>query len=236
MGPTDMTPPSSTLQLAPDGTAVPSFATEHLAIYHWPAPNPTQSDCSALSQSRRSWKEKQDKADAKLDQELFADDADDWSEFAGDPSLYDELERSQREFCIARTFINRAKRAFRAGKAWKSFEAEEEAMDSSQAPQAEKDPGRRKTRLGEDLDNGVRLAVFDGLKERLCNEIWLEKYIPTAAFDCGDSKMASGAATVLGGEEAEVAGGPPANGYPHERTVDSWEITSSGSPWPVFMK
>lgn len=56
--------------------------------------------------------------------------------------------------------MHRAKRAFWAGKSWREFEAEEASVQMQKKVEE------------------VRLAVFDVLKYRLCEEIWLEPYQP----------------------------------------------------------
>lgn len=213
---------------APDGTVIPSFAPELFVIYHWPAPKPAKKDFPQLSQSHRNWKKKQDQLEGRVDQFLDGPyDADDWTDFAGNPLLYDGDALATREYSIGRTFVNRAKRAFRRGWTWEMFEKDEEAIDSLKAANIETNADRRALLLEEHLDNDLRLAVFDALKERLCNEIWLEKYIPNEASLPQDSKANSRSAT-----PSQAA--PPANGHPEERTVEKWETTASGLPRAIF--
>lgn len=172
-------PPTASLH-APSGTIIPSFDSQTFAIYFWPCPKPR--DFTRLTPAQRKWKDATDRNDPLLfsDSEL----ADDWSNFAGDaydypqPGIREKLSKGNaREYAIASTFVARAKRAFLAGKSWEQFETEEEDIDS-QVAALEKEPDRNKwqTTLDEALSNSLRLAVFDQLKQRLCNEIWLQPY------------------------------------------------------------
>jgi hypothetical protein len=77
---------------------------------------------------------------------------------------------------IALNFVKRAKRAFRAGRSFASFEQEELAIDSKAGANAIKDPFERAIALKSALDNNTRLYVYEQLKVRLCHEIWLEPY------------------------------------------------------------
>lgn len=62
------------------------------------------------------------------------------------------------ERIVANVFMHRAKRAFRAGMSWEDFEAAERLCKSTKRV------------------NEVRVAVFNMLKYRLCEEIWLKPY------------------------------------------------------------
>ena len=105
-----------------------------------------------------------------------ADMVDDWTEFAT-PGPSD---RTTLKSSVVSTFVRRAKRALRAGKSWQVFEEEERSIDSSENAKAETDP-EVKAKLEEYvLDNDVRLAYFDTIKERLCDEIW-EEALPERA-------------------------------------------------------
>ena len=98
-----------------------------LAIYLWDRPLPT--NFLNLSDSQKTWKQRQD----ALEQESDTDDgADDWHEFSGVRTDYGRLSSNAfpMERCIASTFVNRAKRAFRAGQSWQQFENSELAIDS----------------------------------------------------------------------------------------------------------
>ena len=74
---------------------------------------------------------------------------------------------------VSSTFVKRAKRAFWAGKSWEGFIKTE----LSAVPDEE------------ELPNEIRLAVWERLKARLCEEIWLQPYpgqdskIPTPEAD-----------------------------------------------------
>lgn len=148
-----------------------------LAIYLWERPLPT--NFLNLSDSQKTWKQRQD----ALEQESDTDDgADDWHEFSGVRTDYGRLSSNAfpMERCIASTFVNRAKRAFRAGQSWQQFENSELAIDSEGQARAEIDLRRRRLLLENALDNTLQLAVFDTIKQRLCEEIWLQAYQETA--------------------------------------------------------
>ncbi|EME47227.1 hypothetical protein DOTSEDRAFT_21025 [Dothistroma septosporum NZE10] len=102
---------------------------------------------------------------------------DDWHAFAGNPSHYSDFYDRSSAFLygIAATFVSRAKRAYAAGKGWEEFEKDERREDSMTMAKAKVDPVRKKIMMQEDLDNGVRLAVFQELKSRLREEIWGER-------------------------------------------------------------
>jgi hypothetical protein len=85
------------------------------------------------------------------------DGSDDWYEFG------DETNRR----VIGRALVNRAKRAFWDGKSWDDF-AEDERDTYSEAIAIKKSPIV--------LSNEIRMEVFYALKQRLCEEIWLETY------------------------------------------------------------
>lgn len=152
-----------------------SFAADEVLIYQWP-PSRQPRNFTDLSDSDRRWRAKQDAIETESD---IDDGADDWEEFAGDPELYDS--RSSLEYVVASAFVNRAKRASRAGKCWEEFEAEELAADPLRAVKEVEEPERRELLRENALDNGLRLAVFDAVKERLCGEIWSQDYASIGA-------------------------------------------------------
>lgn len=167
-------------------TQSPTFAPDKFAIYHWEIPRPR--DFLNLSESRKAWKRRTDEQEKATD---IDDGSDDWEEYADDRDKH----------CVGRTFVNRAKRAFWRGKTWEEFEDQERRIDSE-----------ARTASGPatpyQLDNAFRLEVFDSLKRRLCEEIWLEPYkdppgLVRLPIPRSDSPMAS-----AGGADAKrfVAG------------------------------
>lgn len=185
---------------APDGTLLPSFGPDTFTIYDWGRPLPTS--FHDLSESRRSWKVAADKTDA----ETYIDDgSDDWCEVDGKSKGYPGASEEQRKtsmyYCVARIFVNRAKCAFRAGQPWADFELAEMAIDLQG--------------IQDGLSNRLRLAIFDVIKARLCNEIWSEQH-PSQCRSAGrkkvDSKFTTPAPSVepederVGDPSLEVAG------------------------------
>ncbi|KXT14439.1 hypothetical protein AC579_8372 [Pseudocercospora musae] len=149
------------------------FSAATLVIYTWPPPNPPRSFLN-LSESNRRWKNRKDEEERMTD---FDDGADDWEGYDGDANLYDGPEGLVS--AIASTFVKRAKRAFWKGHSWADFEAAELGFDLKEAVEATDDELERRFREFEPLSNDLRLDVFDQIKERLCNEIWLEQYAPS---------------------------------------------------------
>ena len=141
-------------------------------IYSWPYPPPKS--FPTTSERHREWKRKQD---ALEESEEFEDIeiADDWANFCGKWYIYGP-HQGDMERCIARTFVDRAKRAFRMGAPWSTFADGELAIDSLAEAKAEKDPEKRKLLIEWGLDNQLRLAVFVAIRKRLCTEIWLEEF------------------------------------------------------------
>ncbi|KXT06637.1 hypothetical protein AC578_8490 [Pseudocercospora eumusae] len=167
--PNAMAPPKQ--RELPPRTARFSAAT--LVIYTWPPPHPPRSFLN-LSESNRRWKNRKDEEERMTD---FDDGADDWEGYDGDANLYDGPEGLVS--AIASTFVKRAKRAFWKGHSWADFEAAELGFDLKEAVEATDDELERRFRAFEPLSNDLRLDVFDQIKERLCNEIWLEEYTPS---------------------------------------------------------
>lgn len=159
----------------PRAAANPPKAQDYLAslplkIYDWPYPLPT--DLPALAEFHKTWKTRQDAAEAAADRDP---ELDDWHEKCGRPEAYRQgFSDASLEYSIARSFILRAKRAFRAGRSWAAFEDEELAIDSMEHARAVADPARRALEMEEAVDNGLRLAIFACIRVRLCREIWLQ--------------------------------------------------------------
>ena len=164
----EMTAPSKAPSKAPNRKLLPhtkwfgrskfvsseDFAPEKFEIYRWDYPRPT--NFFNLSESRKAWKQRIDEQEAAND---IDDGSDDWDEFSGDENHY----------VVGRAFVNRAKRAFRAGNTWDEFEVHERIINSE-------DHIAYWASLEERLNNQFRLAVLDALKCRLREEIWLEPY------------------------------------------------------------
>lgn len=150
-------------------TDEPLLQPWRFAVYFWETPRPT--DFLNLPESRKQWK-------AGIDADMeAADDSpelDDWHDFCGVISdLVPDLTLQQS---VALNFVSRGKRAFRAGRSWKSFEEEELAIDSRAGARAIADPIERDIALSSSLDNDYRLYIFGQIKVRLCHEIWLQAY------------------------------------------------------------
>ena len=136
----------------PPPTLADIFDRGRFMIYPWPVPRPT--DFTSLSDGEKLWKRKFD-IKAKMDD--IDDGADDW--YALDETLDARTAGS--------VFMVRAKRAFWSGKSWDQF-AEDERTGYSEATARKTDPMA--------LTNAFRMQIFDAVKERLCEEIWLEPY------------------------------------------------------------
>lgn len=141
------------------------YGLKKLEIYRWQYPAPT--DFLTLSESRLQWKIKTDTEEAASD---LDEGLEDWDLLDADSAeVYPSL--SDFKYSIARTFAIRAKRAFRAEKSWKTF-ADEEMQAVCEIHE-------------------LRLAIFDDISPRLCNEIWLEAYprAPEVQESKRDSKI-----------------------------------------------
>lgn len=164
--------------IGPKGN-LPSFAFPSFTIYRWDGG--VQPNSLALSDSRKAEKARMDKREMDND---IDDGSDDWEEFSGVPehqySFAGSITRPsgfQMEYAVANNFMIRAKRAFWKGVSWEDFEFDERTKQDSQAHvRAEPNPGKRQKLFEIALDNELRLAIFDRVKKRLCEEIWLEKY------------------------------------------------------------
>lgn len=140
-----------------------------LQIYRWDHPIPK--DFLNLSDELKAAKARVDAAEGEndLDPEL-----DDWHEACGlESDLFPDLKVKSS---VGLTFISRAKRAYRAGRTWASFEVEELAIDSRAGARSLTDEHERAIALSSSLSNTFRLYVFEQIKVRLCHEIWLQPY------------------------------------------------------------
>ncbi len=127
-------------------------------IYPWPAPRPK--DFTAPPPSHRGWKVAQDARDEARDVD---DGSDEWYAFSDDGDRR----------CIARAFVNRAKRAFWARRPWSGFaEAERSSYNEAEAKQ----------RSSIVMSNKLRLEVWHALKGRLCEEIWGQPCVDARAL------------------------------------------------------
>lgn len=174
---------------------LPAFSPDTFFTYHWPSPPPLK--FPAISDTHRTWKNKRDQFEAETDQDNGADD---WLDFAGDPVGYESIERFL--FCIAGTFLARAKRAFRAGRSWPHFEKTEREIEPNAEVKLIENPAKKALWMGETLDNELRLAIFDVIAHRLCTEIWLQDY-PTPAQKC-EGKVSHGGQRSTPGKIREV--------------------------------
>ena len=159
-----------------------------LRVYNWDYPTPT--DFLNLSEELKAAKARVDAAEGEndLDPEL-----DEWHEFCGlESDLFPDLKLKSS---IGLNFVSRAKRAYRAGRSWTSFELEELAIDSRAGARALKDPRQREIALSSSLSNSLRLYVFDQIKVRLCHEIWLQPYPEDDVASMRDSAIGTAAAT-----------------------------------------
>ncbi|GAB7332567.1 hypothetical protein MBLNU13_g04347t1 [Cladosporium sp. NU13] len=159
-----------------------------LHIYNWDHPIPK--DFPNLPEALKAAKARTDAAEEEMDQDP---ELDDWHEFCGlESDLFSDL---SLKTSIGFNFVSRAKRAFRAGRSWRSFEVEELAIDSRAGARALKDPREREIALSSSLSNSLRLYVFEQIKVRLCHEIWLQAYPEDDVASMRDSAIGTAAAT-----------------------------------------
>lgn len=159
-----------------------------LRVYNWEYPIPT--DFLNLSEELKAAKARVDAEEGEndLDPEL-----DDWHDFCGlESDLFADL---SLKFSVGLNFVSRAKRAYRAGRTWTSFELEELAIDSRAGARALKDPRQREIALSSSLSNTLRLYVFEQIKVRLCHEIWLQPYPEDDVASMRDSAIGTAAPT-----------------------------------------
>lgn len=148
------------------------FTSLGLHIYFWPIPRPL--NFLNLADWHARWKEKQDDEEGMRD---LDPDLDDWFVMSGNLLFYSSTNpQFSFTYSIARSFINRAKRAYRVGTSWIEYEDSELAIDSMSQVKEMKNPEYRALAEKEAVDNVHRLKTLMSIKERLCNEIWLEPY------------------------------------------------------------
>ncbi|KAM3423609.1 hypothetical protein BST61_g1033 [Cercospora zeina] len=161
---------------AKNGMILPSFSPADFPIYRWNAPAMNFSTFPDISASRRVEKARKD----ALERKTYIDDgADNWYAFEGRIASYTdpgEKDHGQMARSIASAFVIRAKVALWASRCWADFEDEELAVRTQAAARAEPDPVMRQELLDDSLCEVSRLQVFELIKERLCNEIFLDKY------------------------------------------------------------
>jgi hypothetical protein len=133
---------------------LPIIFNPKILIYPWQHPLPK--DFAALSPGQKKWKAKIDEYEKV--QPAALDDADDWR--------YQLSSASARE--VASNFVARAKSAFWKGTSWDDYVTQELKSYSEAKMQEE----------GEDdcLSQDLKTDVWDSMKKRLCEEIWLERY------------------------------------------------------------
>ena len=140
---------------------------DKFAIYFWKTPRPT--DFLNLPDARKRWKADMDKAERQKD---IDDGADDW----------DGFDNNLPNRGIASCFLKRARRAFWAGKGWEEFEMKERNLrPQTLTKNGVADPDA--------LDNARRMEIFEAIKERLCEEIWLKAYVKDLPSDDSSSAM-----------------------------------------------
>jgi hypothetical protein len=160
--------PTATKDIQKPVPADSELSAARFHIYQWEHPIPT--DFLNLSDEWKAAKAYVDDEEGKRDD---APELDDWDEFVGTENM---LLPIPLKIGIALNFVSRAKRAYRTGRTFASFEQEELAIDSKAGANAIKDPVERKLALRDTLDNDTRLYVYEQLKVRLCHEIWLQPY------------------------------------------------------------
>ena len=160
-----------------------------LMIYNWGYPRPT--DFLNLSEDLKAAKAEVDAAEGENDRDP---ELDDWHGFCGLESDLFAGYLSLRS-SIGLNFARRAKRAYRAGRSWTSFELEERAIDSRAGARALKDPVQRDIALSSSLSNTLRLYVFEEIKVRLCHEVWLQPYPEAEVASMRDSAIGTAAPT-----------------------------------------
>ncbi|PPJ58877.1 hypothetical protein CBER1_04462 [Cercospora berteroae] len=167
---------SSGPRRARNGMLLPSFSPENLLIGRWNPPAMDFSSFPDISGARRAEKARRD----EVDRRAYVDDgSDDWYGFEGRVASYTEpwgKDNGQMARAIASNFMNRAKVAHWASRKWADFEDDELTIRTQAAAHAEPDPVKRMELLADSLCEVSRLEVFELIKERLCNEIFLEVY------------------------------------------------------------
>jgi len=146
----------------------PQLQAAKFHIYQWERPIPK--DFLNLPES---WKAAKARVDAEEGERDNAPELDDWHDFCG---LDNMLCPIPLKIAIGLNFISRAKRAYRAGRSFASFEQEERAIDSRAGAIAIRDPEERALALSSALRNADRMYVYNQVKVRLCHEIRLQPY------------------------------------------------------------
>ncbi|KAK5175663.1 uncharacterized protein LTR77_000802 [Saxophila tyrrhenica] len=196
------------------------LAADKFMIYAWQVPVPK--DFTNLSESRKAWKESKDEEEGEL---WFDDGSDDWYEHSDDGEIRP----------MARTFVNRAKVAFRRGMSWAEYVIEEknaynESIARARFPVAS---------MAIVLDGHLRLEVFHALKKRLREEIWLEPHRDTPAVlmipvgnpkEKVDSAMPTPVTPHGMGPRQNVA--PTAKEA--ARGIKGWTVTADGMRQPFY--
>ena len=218
---------------------MPAFSAAQFQIYNWRRPRPTS--FANLSEERKAEKRRFDEQGKSTD---IDDGSDDWYEYSGVREDYTSRDDGfAMEHSIACTFMHRAKRAFWAGKSWVDFEFKERVIDSEAGARSEKDERKRALLLEHALDNDLRLAVFDAVKKRLCEEIWLEPYRPATGLHLlppsrTDSKVTTPdelprARASPADRNAEVSQHSPTS-EERQRGITRWSVDGHGIRQPLY--
>lgn len=210
------------------GMSVPSFGPDIFVIYDWQEPKPT--DFLNLTERRKAWKRRVD----QIEKEADIDEGDNWHDFSGNRDLYPAHLRCgfALEYAVADVFKMRAKRAFWKGKTWSQFAFEERNFDSESTAKAETDPEKKRILSEEALDNWLRLRIFDMLKQRLCEEIWLQEYKDTPG-ECGRERIpevASFGGNANQSNDRAYAAGGTSTGLQGQYSVDGMSASAVHGP------
>ncbi|KAK3721958.1 hypothetical protein LTR37_002774 [Vermiconidia calcicola] len=189
------------------------FSAEKLLIYNWERPHPT--NFLDLPDARKAWKRKADEQERAQDVD---DGADDWHQLSNDIDAYS----------IASAFVKRAKRAFWAGRIWEEFEHQERRSYSEKKATSDQ-PGEHL-----ELDNNRRMEIFDKVKRRLCQEIWLEPYRdPAGLVILPFGRRKSRNDSPMSNASSQVQRLPPTE-EEAQRGIVGWDVNSSGEPEPLY--
>lgn len=110
---------------------------------------------------------------------------------------------------------------------------QEQTINSEAQARAEADPTKRSRLMEYALDNDLRLAVFNALKRRLSEEIWLEPYESPSAMRRSDSKVSNPSLAIPPSGPATVGRRAP-TAEEMERGITSWLIDSFGVEQPLY--
>ncbi|KAK4553753.1 hypothetical protein LTR86_009251 [Recurvomyces mirabilis] len=147
-----MPPPPPPPPIIP-GFHIPSFSPQTFMIYPWPFPRPR--DFTKLYIHYREWKQREDVEKVK---EVIKDGVDEWAELVIDPDFYGS--EQDMHYSMGRVLVNRAKVAFCKGISWEKFVTDETRCTENDIP----------------LQFMLRMAIFERLAARLCNEIWSKEF------------------------------------------------------------